>query len=229
MSGKTVLLIEDSASDRALIALRLERTGYVVASAENGREGLRRLYELRPDIVLLDVVMPGLDGWKTLELIREFSDVPVIMLTARDTEIERVRGLRGGADDYVGKPFAPAELAARIEAVLRRVAEKPETKEIYDDGTVRIDFPASEVTVRGEPVSLTPLEFRLLSALTEHAGQVLSRDQLLQLVWGDAYGARGDEVKVYIGYLRRKIERDPAAPELIETVRGFGYRYRKQR
>jgi DNA-binding response OmpR family regulator len=225
MNGKTVLVIDDSETVRATVSDRLERGGYSVASAVNGREGLRRLYEIKPDVVLLDVVMPELDGWKTLELIRDVSVVPVIMLTSRDTELERVRGLRGGADDYVGKPFSPAELSARIEAVLRRSGEKVEAKEVYDDGTVCIDFAARSVSVRGEGVSLTPLEFRLLSVLTEHAGQVLSRQQLIDLVWGRAYESSGDPVKIYIGYLRKKIEADPKEPELVETVRGFGYRY----
>jgi DNA-binding response OmpR family regulator len=227
MAGKIVLVIDDSETVRATVGDRLERGGYRVAGAANGREGLRRLYEIKPDVVLLDVVMPELDGWKTLELIRDVSDVPVIMLTSRDSELERVRGLRSGADDYVGKPFSPAELAARIEAVLRRSGEKVEAKEVYDDGTVCIDFAARSVTVRGDDVSLTPLEFRLLSALTEHAGHVLSRQQLIDLVWGRAYESSGDPVKIYIGYLRKKIEHEPASPRLVETVRGFGYRYVK--
>ena len=225
MSGKTVLVIDDSETIRATVSDRLERGGYTVASAQNGREGLRRLYEIKPDVVLLDVVMPELDGWKTLELIRDVSNVPVIMLTSRDSELERVRGLRGGADDYMGKPFSPAELSARIEAVLRRSGEKVDAKELYDDGTISIDFAARAVTVRGETVSLTPLEFRLLAALTEHAGQVLSRQQLIDLVWSRAYESSGDPVKIYIGYLRKKIEEDPGSPRLVETVRGFGYRY----
>jgi DNA-binding response OmpR family regulator len=223
--SKTVLVIDDSETVRATVSDRLERGGYTVASAGNGREGLRRLYEIKPDVVLLDVVMPELDGWKTLELIRDVSDVPVIMLTSRDSELERVRGLRGGADDYMGKPFSPAELSARIEAVLRRSGEKVEAKELYDDGTVSIDFAARAVSVRGEAVALTPLEFRLLAALTEHTGQVLSRQQLIDLVWGRAYVSSGDPLMIYIGYLRKKIEEDPAKPALVETVRGFGYRY----
>jgi DNA-binding response OmpR family regulator len=154
--------------------------------------------------------------------------VPVIMVTGLNSEIERIRGLRGGADDYIGKPYSAAELLARIEAVLRRTATKSALKEIWEDDVVRIDFTASEVTVRGDTVTLTPLEFRLLATLAEHAGQVLSRDQLLELVWGDPTHRTGDEVKLYIGYLRRKVERDPAKPELIETVRGFGYRYKKR-
>jgi DNA-binding response OmpR family regulator len=225
--SQRILVIDDSETERALLTSRLEQSGYVVSTAPDGRAGLRVLFELRPELVLLDVVMPGIDGWKTLELIREVSDVPVIMLTALDSEIERVRGLRGGADDYVGKPFGAAELAARIEAVLRRVREPPTVREVYDDGVVHIDFEAHVVRIHDEAVSLTPLEFRLLAALTENRGLVLSQDRLLELVWGISYaGASGDQVKLYVRYLRQKIEQDPAHPELIETVRGFGYRYR---
>jgi DNA-binding response OmpR family regulator len=225
---KRVLVIEDSEVERLFITDRLERAGYLVASCASGDIGLRRLYEFRPDLILLDVVMEGMDGWKALELIRQVTDVPVIMLTGLNSEIERVRGLRGGADDYIGKPFGPAELLARVEAVLRRTTQPTSVKEVWDDGSVRIDFAAGDVHVRGEQVALTPLEFRLLAALTQHSGQILARGQLLELVWGDSSMRSGDEVKLYIGYLRRKIEQDPASPELIETVRGFGYRYRKQ-
>ena len=225
--SQRILVIDDSETERALLTSRLESSGYVVSVAPDGRAGLRALYELRPDLILLDVVMPGIDGWKTLELIREISDVPVIMLTGLDSEIERVRGLRGGADDYVGKPFGAAELTARIEAVLRRMGEKSTVREVFEDGVVFIDFEAHEVRVHGEAVTLTPLEFRLLAALTENSGLVLSRDRLLELVWGMAYGGAGDQVKLYVRYLRAKIERDPTHPELIETVRGYGYRYRK--
>ena len=225
---KTILLIDDSETQRVVLTDRLQRLGYAVTSAPDGRAGLRELYNRRPDIVLLDVLMPELDGWGALERIREISDVPVIMLTSQDTEIDRVRGLRGGADDYVGKPFSPAELAARIEAVLRRAGEREKVRERYDDGVVMIDFGTREVTVRERPVQLTPLEFRLLVALTEHAGQVLSREQLLDLVWGSTYDVTDDQVKTYIGYLRRKIGDDAVDSQLVETVRGFGYRYRRQ-
>ena len=226
MTRATVLVVDDSETVRAALKQRLERSGYRVETAEDGREALRRLYESSPDIVLLDVVMPELDGWSTLERIRDVSAVPVIMLTSRDSDVERVRGLRAGADDYVGKPFSPSELGARIEAVLRRAREKTAPRRRYDDGTVSIDFATREVTVRGARVALTPLEFRLLALLTEHAGEVLSRRELLDAVWGSEHRASGDPVKIYVGYLRRKIEREPASPELIETVRGFGYRYR---
>jgi DNA-binding response OmpR family regulator len=222
---KRILLIDDSETERAIVASRLEQHGFVVSTAVDGTEGMRKLYDLKPDLVVLDVVMPGIDGWQVLQRIRGVTDVPVIMLTGRDTELERVRGLRGGADDYIGKPFSPSELVARVEAVLRRTQADSEIKDIYDDGEVAIDFTARSVMVRGKPVALTPLEFRLLTTLTEHVGQVLSRDQLLEHVWGDAFARGGDEVKLYVRYLRLKIERDPADPKLIETVRGFGYRY----
>lgn len=225
--SQRILVIDDSETERALLRSRLERSGFIVSEAVDGRAGLRALYELKPDLVLLDVVMPGIDGWKTLELIRTVSDVPVIMLTALDSEIERVRGLRGGADDYVGKPFGAAELAARIEAVLRRAGDTSAAHELYEDGTVYIDFDAHEVRVRDQVVALTPLEFRLLAALTENRGLVLSRDKLLELVWGTTFAGTGDQVKLYVRYLRQKIEVDPTQPELIETVRGFGYRYRR--
>jgi len=150
----------------------------------------------------------------------------VIMLTSRASELERVRGLRAGADDYIAKPISGAELVARVEAVLRRASDAGGVRDLYDDGQLSIDFAANEVRVRGEVVRLTPLEFRLLTTFTAHPGQVLSRDQLLELVWRDAFARGGDEVKLYVRYLRLKIERDPAQPQLIETVRGFGYRYR---
>ena len=226
MTAQRILLIDDSASECAIVSRRLEQHGYVVSSAMDGAAGLRQLYDLKPSLVLLDVVMPGLDGWQALERIREVSDIPVIMLTARDSELERVRGLRGGADDYIVKPFSAAELVARVEAVLRRAKDSRDVRQVYDQGDLSIDFAATEVRVRGELVALTPLEFRLLTTFTDHPGHVLSRDQLLELVWGDAFARGGDEVKLYVRYLRLKIERDPAKPQLIETVRGFGYRYR---
>lgn len=222
MSGGTILVVDDSATERAAVEKRLQGAGYTVVTAADGRECLRRLYETHPDLVLLDIVMPELDGWETLELIRQVSDVPVIMVTGLDTEVERIRGLRAGADDYVGKPFSAGELVARVEAVLRRAGGHADVREVYDDGIVSIDYAASEVRVRGETVALTPLEYRLLAAFVQHPGHVLSRGQLMELVWGDNYGA-GDQVKIYVGFLRRKL----GVPELIETARGFGYRYRR--
>jgi DNA-binding response OmpR family regulator len=159
--------------------------------------------------------------------MRDVSEVPVLMLTARAGELEKVRGLTRGADDYVTKPFGRQELLARIQALLRRSTGRAESPETYADEVLSIDFAQRSVTVGDREVSLTPLEFKLLSAFVRHPNQVLSREQLLQLVWGDSFGVSGDQVKLYVGYLRRKLS--PEAPDdaPVETVRGFGYRYRR--
>jgi DNA-binding response OmpR family regulator len=223
MSGRRVLIVDDEPDVRELVRVLLERAGYTVIEAVDGRACLRALFADRPDAVILDVAMPGLDGWQTLERIRDVSDVPVLMLTARTNELDRVRGLRGGADDYVLKPFGRQELVARVEALLRRSRGQDRRPETYDDGLVRIDYKSREVTASGVSVSLTPLEFRLLSVLVEHSTQVLSRDQLLELVWGGTHGVLSDQVRLYVSYVRRKLG---GAGDAIETVRGFGYRYR---
>jgi DNA-binding response OmpR family regulator len=227
MNPPRALVIDDDADIRGLVAELLERAGLSVEQAEDGRAGLRSLHRQPPDVVVLDVSMPELDGWQTLERIRDLSDVPVLMLTARGAELERVRGLQAGADDYVVKPFGRQELVARVQALLRRGGrDAAEQQESYADDRLTIDFGQRAVTFDGTDVSLTPLEFKLLAAFVRHPRQVLSRDQLLELVWGDAYGVSGDQVKLYVGYLRRKLAPDDPAAVPIETVRGFGYRYR---
>jgi len=227
MSAAKVLVVDDDEDIRSLLRVLLERVGAVVFEAPDGRDGLREFHARRPDLVILDVSMPEIDGWQMLDRIRDMSDVPVLMLTARADELERVRGLHAGADDYVVKPFGKQELIARVQALLRRAARGGLTQESdsYGDGYLTIDWGQRRVTVGDREVQLTPLEFRLLSTLVRNPRQVLSREQLLELVWGDAYGVGGDQVKLYIGYLRRKL--DPDAPDSvpIETVRGFGYRY----
>jgi DNA-binding response OmpR family regulator len=170
--------------------------------------------------------MPGLDGWATLERIREVTDVPVLMLTARDAELERVRGLKGGADDYVVKPFGRQELVARVEALLRRPRSGSAAEDTYADARLRISFAQRSVRYDEREVVLTPLEYRLLSAFVRHPNQVLSHDQLRELAWGDSVSTSRDEVKLYVGYLRRKLAPDAPGGTPIETVRGFGYRYR---
>ena len=166
--------------------------------------------------------MPALDGWQTLERIRDLSDAPVLMLTAAGSELEKVRGLKAGADDYVTKPFGRQELLARVEALLRRRGEsRTELPAPYEDALLRVDFEGRRVEVRGQEVTLTPLEFRLLGVLVRHPNQTLSHEQLLELVWGTPDGSR-DQVKLYVGYVRRKL----GVPDAIESVRGFGYRYR---
>jgi DNA-binding response OmpR family regulator len=229
MSGQRILVVDDDTDIRALLRELLERRGFSVTEAADGRQALQELYGGRPDLVLLDVGMPGMDGWTTLERIRELSDVPVVMLTARSAELEKTRGLRAGADDYVTKPFGRQELLARIEGLLRRAGGRDiAAAESYSDAFVTIDFAQRQVTARGESVALTPLEFKLLTAFVRHPNQVLSNEQLLVLVWGDSDASR-EQVKLYVGYLRRKLS--PHAPEEapIETRRGFGYAYRPGR
>jgi DNA-binding response OmpR family regulator len=226
MKRAQVLVVDDDPDIRGLVKELLERQGYTVAEASNGKEALRALYSTPPDVVLLDVSMPELDGWQTLERIRDLSDVPVAMLTARAAELEKVRGLKAGADDYITKPFGRQELLARVEAMLRRAGPREETKQTYADALLNVDFAQRSVSVNGEEVSLTPLEFRLLAAFVRHPGQLLSHDQVLELVWGDSFSASRDQVKLYVGYLRRKLEAAGVDGTVIETVRGFGYRYR---
>ena len=225
MTDARVLVAEDDSDVRELVCTILRRAGHATSEARDGQEALRALYDVRPDLVILDVAMPELDGFEALQRIRDLSDVPVLMLTARDTEMDKVRGLRGGADDYVTKPFGRAELLARVDALLRRSAGGTEAPERYADDLLRVDFAQRTVEVEGRELRLTPQEFRMLAAFVRHPGQVLSHDQLLELVWGDAYAASRDQVKLYVGYLRRKL-REASDAEPIETVRGFGYRYR---
>jgi DNA-binding response OmpR family regulator len=226
MSRARILAVDDEADIRELLRELLGRAGYDVDVADDGRAALRALFAARPDLVILDVNMPGLDGWQTLERIRDVSDVPVLMLTARTGELEKVRGLTRGADDYVTKPFGRQELLARVQALLRRATGHAESVETYADDVLSIDFAQRAVRVGEREVSLTPLEFKLLSAFVRHPNQVLSREQLLELVWGDAFGVSGDQVKLYVGYLRRKLSPDSPEDAPVETVRGFGYRYR---
>jgi DNA-binding response OmpR family regulator len=226
MKRAHVLVVDDDPDIRGLVKELLDRQGYVVTEAANGKDALRAFFATPPDAVLLDVSMPELDGWQTLERIRDLSDVPVAMLTARGAELEKVRGLKAGADDYITKPFGRQELLARIEAMLRRAGPREEAQETYADGLLQVDFAERSVSVHGSEVALTPLEFRLLATFVRHPGQLLSHDQVLEQVWGDSFSASRDQVKLYVGYLRRKLEGAGADPTVIETVRGFGYRYR---
>ena len=219
-------MIEDEPDLRALLRDLLEDVGYDVRDAADGRGGLRELYAARPDIVILDVSMPELDGWQTLERIRDLSDVPVLMLTAHGREMEKVRGLKAGADDYVVKPFGHQELLARIETLLRRDAKQQPVGEHYADTVLEIDFADRSVTLAGREVRLTPLEFKLLAAFVHHPNQILSREELLALVWNDPYAISKDQVRLYVGYLRRKFAAADPGSQPIETVRGFGYRFR---
>jgi DNA-binding response OmpR family regulator len=226
MSDRRILVVDDDSDIRGLLRELLDRRGFAVTEARDGQEALRRFFEDRPDLVVLDVAMPGLDGWATLDRIRELSDVPVVMLTAKATELEKTRGLRAGADDYVTKPFGRQELLARVEGLLRRTGGRAFEPDVYSDAFVTIDFGQRTVTARGRPVDLTPLEFRLLTAFVRHPNQVLTHDQLRELAWGDVHAAR-EQVKLYVGYLRRKLAPDEPDSVPIETRRGFGYSYRR--
>jgi DNA-binding response OmpR family regulator len=219
-----VLVVDDDVDVRTLVRELLTRAGYRVTEAPDGRAALRVLFDERPDLVLLDVSMPELDGWATLERIRELSDVPVVMLSAMGAELEKVRALRGGADDYVTKPFGRQELLARLETVLRRAPTR-EVRETYADSLLQVDFAERKVRSGDQEIELTPLEFRLLSAFVDHPGQLLAHEQLLELAWGGERGTSRDQVKLYVGYLRRKLEAAGVPAETIETARGFGYRY----
>ena len=222
----SILVVDDDDDIRALVGELLERAGHVVIKAPDGESALKLFYSRHPDLVVLDVSMPGLDGWEVLNRIRELSDVPVLMLTARAEELEKVRGLRAGADDYVTKPFGRQELLARVDATLRRGRSAPQAQETYADDFLTVDFAQRKVTAGGVELALTPLEFRLLGAFIRNQNQVLTHDQLLELAWGDARSADRDQVKLYVGYLRRKLGTGVGDESPIETVRGFGYRYR---
>jgi len=221
-----VLLVDDDRNLLRLLAESLTAAGLDVVTAPSGVEGLRRLFEARPAILVLDVMMPGMDGWATLHRVRELCDVPVIMLTARDAEADRLRGFDLGVDDYVVKPFSLKELGARIRAVLARAARapRPDTRPPVTVGDLVIDFASGLVLKRGAAVALTPTEFRLLAALAEQPGRTVDHRQLLERGWGPAYGHETGHVKRTVWHLRRKLEDDPSKPRLVETVRGFGYR-----
>jgi two-component system KDP operon response regulator KdpE len=208
------------------IRLNLEHDGFDVSEAANGAGALDQLRDRLPDLVLLDVMMPELDGFETLRLIREISTVPVIMLTARGDEDDRVRGLELGADDYITKPFSPRELVSRVRAVLRRTDVASASHEpIQVDDRLQLDFGRREVWVDGKLVRLRPTEYRLLYHLVQNAGWVVPHDQLLAKVWGYEYRDETHYLRLYINYLRQKLERDPARPEYILTERGVGYRF----
>ena len=221
-----VLVIEDEADIALGIKTVLTRSGFAVTAVADGREGLRVFHSERPDIVVLDVGLPQMDGWTVLERIRELSEVPVLILTAHGQEADKVRGLRGGADDYLTKPFGNAEFVARVQALLRRQHAADPLPEVFDDGSVLVNFATHAVLVDGAPVELTPTEYRLLVALVRHRGQVLSAVKLLELAWSDPFGIGPDRVKYSVMRLRRKLGTRAGGSSSIEAIRGFGYRYR---
>ncbi len=230
--AKKTLIIDDDTIFLKLADQVLTPHGFEVLKAGSGQEGLRLLFTEKPDLVLLDVVMPGMDGWQTCQRIRELSDVPIIMLTGKQkAEEDIVRGLDYGADEYLFKPVGNRELVARVRAVLRRV-ELPSPAEAkrevtYADDFLTVDIAERKVMVKGERVKLTPREFRLFALLVEKAGHILSHKQLLEKVWGWEYTDDLDYVRIYISHLRQKIEPDPTLPRYIITEPGVGYYFQK--
>ncbi|HUN08519.1 MAG TPA: response regulator transcription factor [Aggregatilineales bacterium] len=224
--AEKILVIDDEEATVQLISILLERRGYEVVKAYRAEDGLRKAYRTHPDLVLLDIMMPDMDGWDVCKRLRDMSDVPIIFLTARDDTRDIVRGLEMGADDYIAKPYENDELIARIRAHLRR-SPRPSISEelVFNGGDFRINFMNREVHVRNEIKHLTPKEFNLLGVLVRNAGKVVTRNELVADAWGEEYTDAIDSLKLYIHYLRNKIEIDPNHPEYIMTLRGVGYRF----
>ncbi|MCI0519456.1 MAG: response regulator transcription factor [Chloroflexi bacterium] len=227
IKDRRILVVDDEERMVRFIRLNLEHDGFQVVEAFRAQQAIDKLRSALPDLVLLDVMLPDLDGFETLRIIREISSTPVIMLTAKGEEEDRIRGLELGADDYITKPFSPRELVSRVRAVLRRT-ETPAAQVhglIVVDERLKLDFDRREVWVEGQLVQLRPTEYRLLYHLVQNAGWVITHDQLLAKVWGYEYQDEPHYVRLYVNYLRNKIEKDPANPQYILTERGVGYRF----
>lgn len=229
VSGKTVLVVDDEPHVVEFIAMNLELEGFRVVRAANGYEALEKAAKEMPDLVVLDIMMPDIDGFETLEKLRDISAIPVIFLSAKGEEVDRIRGLDLGADDYITKPFGPRELVSRIRAVLRRTepATAAAGSEIAVDDELRINFDQRKVIVRGKEVRLRPTEYRLLYQLVTNAGKLLTHEMLLSRVWGTEYRDEDQYVRLYVTYLRQKIEKDPKNPRYILSERGLGYRFKE--
>ena len=225
--GKLILVVDDETRMVRFIRLNLEHDGFQVIEAYEGMDALEKVRTKLPNLVLLDVMLPDIDGFEVLEGIRQISSTPVIMLTAKGEEDDRVRGLEGGADDYVTKPFSPRELVSRVRAVLRRTeAVSGSTAGVIEvDDRLKLDFNRREIWVDGNLVKLRPTEYRLLYHLVQNAGWVVTHEQILTKVWGYEYRDEPHYVRLYINYLRQKLEEDPSNPKYILTERGVGYRF----
>jgi two-component system KDP operon response regulator KdpE len=224
--AEKILVIDDEDTTVQLITLLLERRGFEVIKAYSAEEGLRKAYRYQPDLVLLDIMMPDMDGWEVCRRLRDMSDVPIIFLTARIEGPDIVKGLEMGADDYITKPYDNDELVARVRAHLRRSPKPNMSEELsFNGGDFRINFMNREVRVRNDLKHLTPKEFNLLGVLVRNAGRVVPRNELVTEAWGEEYSDAIDSLKLYIHYLRQKLEIDPERPEYILTSRGVGYRF----
>jgi two-component system, OmpR family, response regulator len=229
-NGSTrILLVDDEQSIQTLLSYPLRKDGYHVTSAQDGREALQRFDEARFDLVILDLMLPKLDGVEVCRELRSRSQVPIIMLTAKGSETDKVAGLEVGADDYITKPFSMREFRSRVKAALRRsrMVNEPHEEEAIDHGELKVDYGRRMVTLRDEEVRVTYVEFEILGALARSPGRVLSRETLLEHVWGDSEYRDPRTVDVHIRHLREKLESDPKEPEFLFTVRGVGYRFRE--
>lgn len=228
-SSKTILIVDDEPRMINFIRMNLGVEGFHTITASDGYQAVDQVVRELPDLVILDIMMPGMDGFETLQRIREVSTVPVIFLSAKGEEIDRVHGLDLGADDYMNKPFGHRELISRIKAILRRTETKDSVSEleIVVDDDLRIDFDQRKVIVRGKEVRLRPTEYRLLYQLVTNAGRLLTHETLLSRVWGPDYRDEDHYVRLYITYLRQKIEEDPKNPKYILSERGLGYRFKE--
>ncbi|OGO23464.1 MAG: DNA-binding response regulator [Chloroflexi bacterium RBG_16_51_9] len=224
MTGKRVLVVDDDVKTVELVKLYLNRDGYRVLTSHNGLEALRLAQETHPDLIVLDLMLPGMDGLEICRKIREESDVPIIMLTARTSDEDKLAGLGLGADDYVTKPFSPRELAARVRAVLRRLPGERGPDEIKH-GKIKVNFRKHEAFLDGEALNLTPVEFKLLGVLVKEPGRVFSREQLIEEALGYDFEGFNRTIDVHILNLRRKLEPDPGHPKYIRTVYGAGYKF----
>jgi DNA-binding response OmpR family regulator len=220
-----ILIVEDDRNTAALVSTYLEREGFATVAVHDGQAALELARKLPPGFVILDVMLPGVDGWEICRQLRRFSDVPILMLTAREEEIDRVLGLSLGADDYVVKPFSPRELVERVRAILRRARPAPEKRTVLSHGPLVLDPERYKVTLAGRPVELTAAEYKLLQALMGAPGRVFSRQELLDRIYEHGETVVDRAVDVHIGHLRQKIGDDPGRPRYIFTVRGFGYRF----
>jgi two-component system KDP operon response regulator KdpE len=219
-----ILLVDDDSTLLKFMADYFESEAFEVITSDRGQDALRKFYQERPDLVVLDVMMPGMDGWEVCARLRELADVPVIMLTAKTSEADKLRGFRLGVDDYVTKPFSLAELAARINAVMARSASQRGGEAILRVVDLVVDLKKREASLGGEPLDLTPTEFRLLAVLAERAGEAVSKEELTSEVWGSNRSSPGSVLRRYIWLLRKKIEHDPSDPVRLITMRGYGYR-----
>lgn len=230
MIGKKILLIDDDVDFLKLTSLIFKESGAQAITARDGLEGMGKLFTQHPDLIILDVMMPGIDGFQVCQRIRQYSNTPLIMLTALDHDDHMLKGLEAGADDFLSKPINREILLARAKAVLRRSEQSNGYQDVlnYDDGLLKIDLEKHRVMVRDIQVKLTPVEFRLLAYLASNAGRVLPFEQILDNVWGSEYKGNDDYVHVYVSHLRSKIEKDSKKPRYIQSIHGVGYIFEKQ-